>query len=123
MSDPWLNWTRPGDGSGCDLGDYWLPAKSESSQDPVAARDLAWLMSDYSEAAFCAGWIHDLEFFLWEAQTGACLGFDGEPITKCLRDKLRELSDRCGGWIVWDDDFCETWVPLAEMTRMVEERQ
>jgi hypothetical protein len=80
-------------------------------------------MSDYSEAAICAGWIHGLEFLLWGADVGFCLGFDSEPVTQGLRDKLRELSDKCGGWIVWDDDHGETWVPLAEWTQMVEARR
>jgi hypothetical protein len=35
-------------------------------------------------------------------------------------ERLRELSKACGGWIVFDDETEETWVPLAEWETRVE---
>ena len=32
--------------------------------------------------------------------------------------QLRELSDACGGWIVYDDDLAEIFVPLTQWLTM-----
>jgi hypothetical protein len=37
--------------------------------------------------------------------------------------KLKGLSDACGGWIIFDDEKAETFVPLDEWLGIYELRQ
>ncbi len=76
-------------------------------------RALAEYMSDLSEDAYCAGWLVDLEYLLWEE----VLGRRGKYRFPCSQEevaRLRELSEECGGWIVFEKKTWETWLPLAE---------
>ena len=65
---------------------------------------LAQLMSELSEKAYYAGWMSGLEY--------ALSTFSSQDVRNLLR-----LSEACGGWIVFDDETEETWVPLAEWKR------
>ena len=75
-------------------------------------RALAHYMSGLSEEAYCAGWMSGLEYALWEVVLGRRREYGGLPIEETQRNELRELSRRCGGWIVFDDAKGETWLPL-----------
>jgi hypothetical protein len=81
---------------------------------------LAQYMSELSEEAFCAGWMECLEFDLWKAVTSGpflygCLQLEADHI-----QKLSELSQHCGGWIVFDDEREELFLPMAEwLSRVV----
>ena len=75
---------------------------------------LADFMSDLSEQAYYAGWMKDLEYALWEAVIGIREEYGRLELTESHRARLRELSDGCGGWIVFDDDTEQTWLPRAE---------
>jgi hypothetical protein len=77
-------------------------------------RLLADFMSDLSEQAYYAGWMKDLEYALWEAVIGVRRDYGRLEVSETHRTRLRELSDTCGGWIVFDDDTEETWLPRAE---------
>jgi len=84
-------------------------------------RELAELMSDISERCYCAGWLIDLEYHLWDIVsqldfTDAHWGQD--TITANDRAKLGALAITCGGWIRWDDETCETFVPIDEWKAM-----
>jgi hypothetical protein len=57
---------------------------------------LAQAMSDYSEERWCAGWLTGLEFILWKTLAD----FPDDPNLA----PIKQLSDRCGGWIVWNDE-------------------
>ena len=62
-------------------------------------------MSNISEETWCAGWLHGLEFLLWDAiQTG-----QSEWITKEDLHDLVELSTLVGGW-----HDGEHFIPLDE---------
>ena len=85
---------------------------------------LADYMSELSELAYCAGWMKGLEYVLWSAIV------DGRPreygrlrIHNKHTARLKELSDACDGWIVFDDDKGETFVPLADWLRVYAARQ
>jgi hypothetical protein len=80
-------------------------------------RLLADFMSDLSEEAYCAGWMDGLEYALWEAVIGVRGEYGRLALTEAHRARLRELSDTCGGWIVFASDTEETWIPLAEWER------
>lgn len=81
-----------------------------------AWKQLAELMSDISEQCWCAGWMMGTEFALWEVLTsphrGRHLG-KGE-VTLDQLVKLRALSEEAGGWIYWNDETEETFIPMDE---------
>jgi len=60
------------------------------------------LMSDLSEDCWCAGWMTDLEFTLWEAMRtgGRELGWGGIGDRDLAR--LKHLHELAGGWWIWD---------------------
>jgi hypothetical protein len=78
------------------------------------AEKLRDLMSDLSEQAWFAGWMKDLEYDLWRAMVFGPKTYGRLEISSEQISKLRELSEACGGWIIFDDAAGETWLPLAE---------
>ena len=78
---------------------------------------LAEYMSDLSEQAYCAGWMLGLEFALWQVVLGNRRNYGRLVFTAKHRDRLRQLSASCGGWIIFDDDRRETWVSRQEWDR------
>ncbi len=77
-------------------------------------RALADYMSELSEKAWHAGWIADLEYDIWGAVTGGSSSFGQMDLTSEHLQTLRNLSERCGGWIAYDDAIEETFVPINE---------
>lgn len=76
---------------------------------------LAELMSEISEDCWCAGWLSGLEFDLWEMVQGGPRRFGMGEVSEEDVQRLRVLSNECGGWIVWNMDKGDTsFVPLAE---------
>ncbi|HSE20785.1 MAG TPA: hypothetical protein VLB68_03980 [Pyrinomonadaceae bacterium] len=71
-------------------------------------------MSELSEQAYYAGWMQGLEYALWNAVLKGRVKYGRLQITRAHTSKLRELSDQCGGWIVWDDYLGETFMPLDQ---------
>jgi hypothetical protein len=77
-------------------------------------RQLADYMSDLSEEAYYAGWMEGLEYALWDALTGRLEEYGRLQITEAHRTRLRELSEGCAGWIIFDQDTGETWIPTRD---------
>lgn len=75
-------------------------------------RALAQYMSELSEEAFCAHWMTDLEYNLWEAVVGLRRKYGRITISHAKKQKLRALCDDCEGWIVFENDVGETWLPV-----------
>ena len=75
-------------------------------------------MSEISEDAYCAGWLIDLEYELWQILIDGQGVYGRMGLGEPEIQQLRELSDACGGWIVYDDDLEETFVPLAQWLTM-----
>ncbi len=69
----------------------------------LAREVLLHRMQDYSEDYHCAGWLSDLEFLLWEKQTGEGKSPDVQVRDK-MRAELRVLAKVAGGWWVYEDD-------------------
>lgn len=82
-----------------------------------AQRRLAEFMSEVSEEAYYAGWMVGLEYALWEALLEGRSKYGRLELTDEHRRRLRQLSDECGGWIVFDERVDETWVPISEWQR------
>ena len=65
-----------------------------------AGDELREEMESTSEECMCAGWLHSLEHVLWDAiESGQSTWANGTIDTAYLK----KLSDRCGGWWVWDE--------------------
>jgi|SRR6516165_10623496 len=82
---------------------------------------LARHMSDLSEEAYYAGWMHGLEYALWQVVLGDREEYGRLAFSPEHRDTLRRLSASCGGWIVFDDDREQVWVGAAEWERRFSE--
>ena len=83
----------------------------------ITAGLLRKLMSWISEEYWCAGWLSGLEYVLWDALTGRQKGAcSPEEI-----EELKYLSEKCGGWIIWDEQAKdERLVPREEWLRLYE---
>ncbi len=67
-------------------------------------RNLAELMSEISEDCYCAGWIIDNEYGIWEAMYTGNLHYGRDEIDRFKLERCRALSVLTGGWVVWLDD-------------------
>lgn len=81
-----------------------LTARSlDKSPNPTSARTLESLMSEISEARWCAGWLTDLEYYLWRdahADVNSTMyNYAG----------LLQLAKECDGW--WE---YERFIPMNE---------
>lgn len=81
-------------------------------------RELYHLMSDLSENAFFAGWIHGNEYGLWHAMQNHKAGkparygdsviSDSDIKTLCL------LAEWLNGWLIWLDDYYDPKLPVEQ---------
>ncbi len=71
---------------------------SKLSSDEALRTALRSYMSELSEDYWCAGWLSDLEVYLWKDLTG-----EAEFLTLEEREKLRTLSALCDGWWTYDE--------------------
>ena len=85
------------------------------------ARALADLMSDLSEETYCASWLRDLEFLLWETVIGRRDSYGRFPLTGEEILRLEELSEAGDGWIIYDDVARETWIPSEAWEKRFED--
>ena len=69
----------------------------------LAREVLLHRMKDYSEDYYCAGWLSDLEFLLWEKPAED----DESPSAQArsaMNAELRTLAGIAGGWWVYEDE-------------------
>ena len=81
-------------------------------------RALAAAMSDLSEAGYHAGWLDGLEYDLWRLMLSGGQHYGHHDVSEEELMRLRSLSERCGGWIVFDDEREEVFVSLKEWEKM-----
>ena len=83
----------------------------------ITAGLLVKIMSAISEECWCAGWMHNLEYMLWDAVTGRRKNLcSPEEI-----EQLKYLSEKCGGWIIWDEQAKdETFIPMQDWLQLYE---
>ena len=84
---------------------------------------LEGFMSQISEAGFAARWMQDLEFDLWTSLIEGSRRYGAYTITEIDINQLRSLVDKCGCWIVFDDQNEETAVELETWKKMYHERK
>jgi hypothetical protein len=96
---------------------------AQRSLDPASAEALRERMSEISEKHWCAGWMQDLEFSLWDILQHGGLEFGNGKVALEDLAELQKLSDWCGGWCRWtDEDDDAVFVPLAEWKDLVRAR-
>jgi hypothetical protein len=77
-------------------------------------------MSAISEEYWCAGWMHNLEYMLWDAVLGKRENF----CTPEQIEQLKYLSGKCGGWIIWDKQAKgERFVTMQDWLRLYEAKE
>jgi hypothetical protein len=77
------------------------PTDGLPSRAALARELIRYKMEDYSENSFCASWLVDLEFELWEAaDRDAPCGDEMFTVNTCRECRL--LAELCGGWWAWD---------------------
>lgn len=73
-------------------------------------------MSDISETLWCAGWLQNTEWILWEMMRdkNASRDWGLGKVTEAEIDTLRELSQIAGKWPIggWDKKWNQQSVPL-----------
>jgi hypothetical protein len=86
----------------------------------VTAGLLVKLMSAISEEYWCAGWMHNLEYMLWDVVRGK----REDLCTPEEIEQLKYLSGKCGGWIIWDEQAKgEKFVPIQDWLRLYEAKR
>lgn len=83
-----------------------------ADQRNAARRLLEQKMSAISEYCYCAGWLDGLEYSLWSFVQEGPRNWGQREVTQNDIDELKLLSEICGGWIVWDDKYKETFVHM-----------
>lgn len=79
---------------------------------------LAYTMSNISEVAWAAGWMQNLEYVLWHAVAEGPREWGRTLIDEEDIKALKILSARTGGWIYYDDEQEETYIPLTTWQSM-----
>jgi hypothetical protein len=75
---------------------------------------LSDLMSDISEKAYHAQWIHNLEYVLWNALLNGERKYGHYVIKQAEIDSLVMLSKVADSWIYFDDEMEETALSIDE---------
>lgn len=76
------------------------------------ARELLLLkMVDYSQNGFCASWLKDLEFELWEAAERVSPS-EYQLSTVTTSRECHLLAELAGGWWAWDKDVAGAENPV-----------
>jgi ankyrin repeat protein len=81
-------------------------------------KKLGNFMSVLSEEAYTAGWMEGLEFALWKAMNNQITEYARLKFTKEHIEKLKSLSSKINGWIIFDDKTEETFVTFEEWEKI-----
>lgn len=71
-------------------------------------------MSDISEEGWSAEWMVGLEHVLWHIVLNGPAKYGRVFVDEQLIQRLKDLSERTGGWIIFDEVTEETAILLAE---------
>ena len=76
----------------------------EGAKDIIKAKLLRDYMSEISERYYCAGWLINLEYSLWDMVINDGREFGMGEVAEYEIDVLKKLSEECGGWWYFSDD-------------------
>lgn len=96
------------------------------TREELARELLRYKMMEYSQDYFCATWLVDLEFELWNAADLAA----PSPETDCtvsLSRECRVLGELAGGWWVYEDETSPgergpVFIPMERWLQVLAER-
>jgi hypothetical protein len=74
------------------------------SRSALAKETLLYRMKQMSDDFFCASWLSDLEFIVWDMTFGKQQSFAGVDVTDEMAKSFRDLAILSDGWWIWDDD-------------------
>lgn len=74
--------------------------------------ELIELVKKISERDYCAGWVENIEFDLWDAIEKMEDGEKSERFDRCELEKLAELSDDCGYWVGYSGKYGEIFIQI-----------
>jgi hypothetical protein len=79
------------------------PTNGMPSRAELARELLRYKMEEYSQYGFCASWLIDLEFELWEAAERDS-PVEDEMFMVTTSRECRRLAELASGWWAWDND-------------------
>lgn len=101
------------------------PTDGLPSRAALARELLRYMMEEYSQYGFCASWLKDLEFELWEASERVSPS-EREMETVTTSRECRRMAELAGGWWVWDKDVVgaenPVFMPMERWLQVLKER-
>lgn len=95
------------------------------SRAALARELLRYKMEEYSQDGFCASWLVDLEFELWEAAERVSPS-EREMFTVTTSRECRRVAELAGGWWAWDKDVAgagnPVFMPMERWLQVLAER-
>jgi len=85
-----------GESADNDLMSYEQPTFEELARDMLVR-----MMRNISEDCWCAGWMHDLEFTLWDAMKTGNVDFGWGTVAERDLIRMRRLHELAGGWWIF----------------------
>ena len=98
-----------------------MAESTEVSAHQLAVQELIDCISEISEEAYCASWMDAVEFALWRRMCEGPGRYGRAQIDQARIQMLRDLSQRCGGWVYWNDETDETFIPMREWEELYDE--
>ncbi len=96
----------------------------EPTYEDLAKDTLGQMMADYSEDFWCAGWLIDLEFTLWEALTDGSRQLGMGRLEEREIARMKRLHEIAGGWWAWSkNEGCERFVTTEEWLRILDQKR
>lgn len=103
-----------------------IPADDLPTRAELARELLRYKMEDYSQNGFCASWLVDLEFELWDAVDRDSPS-EREMFTVNTSRECRRLAELCGGWWAWDNAAAPgenpVFLPMGRWLQVLAERE
>jgi hypothetical protein len=99
---------------------------SSPTREELARELLRYKMMEYSQDHFCATWLVDLEFELWNAVDLTAPSPEMD-YTASLSHEYRGLGELAGGWWVYDDETRPgergpVFIPMERWLQVLAER-
>jgi hypothetical protein len=91
------------DGKSRKVADNRCMSYEQPTPEELVRESLLRLMEDQSEDCWCASWLRDLEFSLWNTITTGKTDW-GFGMRDCDLARLKHLHEMAGGWWIWADD-------------------
>ena len=73
----------------------------QATYEELAKDTLLRTMQDMSEDCWCAGWMMDLEFTLWDAMHSGKADFGWGIVKEQDLIRMKHLHELAGGWWIW----------------------